>query len=93
MNSAFNNSFISCKNLTEILEAAKKFKTDQLIRYHEEVTLGRGRKMRSTVRFRHERLYEKVTQFNEFNIVQKTSELIDFAIQIGWLMSCVNSKK
>ena len=49
--------------------------------------------MRATVRFRHDRLYQAVTQFNDFNIVQKTSELLDYALYLGWLMSSVNSKK
>ena len=93
MNSAFNNSYLGCKSLLEILEAVKTFKVNQLIRHHEEVILGRGRKMRATVRFRHDRLYQAVTQFNDFNIVQKTSELLDYALYLGWLMSSVNSKK
>ena len=54
---------------------------------------GRGKKMRSEVRYRHEKLYDFVKQFDEYNIVQKNAELIDTAIDIGWLMSSVNSKK
>ena len=93
MNSAFNNSFLGCKNLHEILETVKKFKIKQIIRYNEEVIQGRGKKMRSEVRYRHEKLYEIVKQFDEYNIVQKTAELIDTAVHVGWLMSSVNSKK
>ena len=60
---------------------------------YEEVIQGRGKKMRSEVRYRHEKLYDFVKQFDEYNIVQKNAELIDTAIDIGWLMSSVNSKK
>ena len=87
-NSHLNNRFRHCKSLSDALKEIKEFKTDEIIRYGE-IMNGHYQARRPDTVERHNTMKDYVNQFASFHVVQQSYVVVDTAMTIGKLMTCL----
>lgn len=86
LNAELNRNINKSSNIEQVLQEIKNFKGRQLTKYHDIIHRNKLVTRRADLCLRHQDLYERIIQFESYDLPGRLDYMIEHALYCGWLM-------
>ena len=80
-----NRNINKSSNIEQVLQEIKNFKGRQLTKYHDIIHRNKSVTRRADLCLRHQDLYERIIQFETYDLPGRLDYMIEHALYCGWL--------